>query len=117
MIALGYVLSFVFMGTIMLVGELLQRKFDLDKELTRKCEHILTAFSWVIVYIFVGVSIHMLIINLIACAVLGIITFGNFMQSVDREDTEKSYGLFYYGLSTSIVAVIVVFVIVAVSTA
>ncbi|MBQ3596668.1 MAG: DUF92 domain-containing protein [Clostridia bacterium] len=110
MIVLGYLLSFLYMGLVIAVGEGLQRKFNFNKEVTRKCEHIATAMSWVICYFFVGTTIHLFIINLLACVVLGVITFGNLMQSVDREDTEKSYGLFYFGLSTTVVAAIVVFV-------
>lgn len=98
------------MGLVIAVGEGLQRKFNFDKELTRKCEHLATAMSWLICYFFVGTTIHLLIINLIACLILGVITFGNLMQSVDREDTSKSYGLFYFGLSTTVVAAIVVFI-------
>ncbi|MBE7088913.1 MAG: DUF92 domain-containing protein [Clostridiales bacterium] len=110
MIALGYVLSFTYMALVICIGELVQRKFNLDKEMTRKCEHVATALSWIICYFFVGTSVHMLIINLIACAILGVIAFGNLMSSVEREDTKRSYGLFYYGLSTSVIAVIVVFI-------
>ena len=108
MIIWGYVLSFVYMGLVIAVGEGLQRKFNFDKEMTRKCEHIATSMSWLICYFLVGANIHLLIINLLACVVLGVITFGNLMESVEREDTDKSYGLFYFGLSTSIVAGIVV---------
>lgn len=110
MIALGYLLSFLYMGLVIVVGEGLQRKFNFDKELVRKCEHIATSLSWIICYFFVGPCFHLVIINSIACVVLGVITFGNLMKSVDREDTSKSYGLFYFGVSTTIVAAIVVFV-------
>ena len=72
--------------------------------------HIATSLSWIICYFLVGANIHLLIINLLACLVLGVITFGNLMESVERDDTDKSYGLFYFGLSTSIVAGIVVLV-------
>ncbi len=110
MVLLGYLFSFVYMGLVIAVGEGLQRKFNFDKEMTRKCEHIATAMSWVICYFLVGPTIHLVIINLIACVILGVIAFGNLMKSVDRDDTSKSYGLFYFGLSTTIVAAIVFFV-------
>ena len=109
-IILGYVLSFAYMGLVILLGESLQRKFDLNKEMVRKYEHLATAMSWIICYFFVGVSIHLLIINVMACIALGVIAFGGLMKSVERTDTAKSYGLFYFGLSTAIVAGIVVFV-------
>ena len=46
----GYILSFLYMGLVIVLGEWLQKKFNLDKEMTRKCEHIATAMSWLICY-------------------------------------------------------------------
>ena len=110
MIFWGYFISFAFMLLVILVGEGLQKKFNLDKELVRKVEHLATAFSWIICYFFIGCNYHLVIINGLACLALGIIAFGGLMKSVEREDTAKSYGLFYWGLSTTIIAAITVFV-------
>lgn len=99
-IVLGYVLSFVYMALVIFVGEAVQKKFDTDKEITRKCEHIATSASFAICYFFVGATYHLIIINFLAMCALGVITFAGMMKSVEREDAEKSYGLFYFGLST-----------------
>lgn len=90
------------MALVIFVGEAVQKKFNTDKELTRKCEHIATSASWAICYFFVGTSIHIVIINLLAFIALAAITFTGFMSSAERTDAKRSYGLFYFGLSTLI---------------
>ena len=109
-IVLGYVIFFGYMFLEILVGEALQKKFDLDKEMTRKVEHMFTGVCWIIGYFFLGWSIHLFIVNAISVVLLGIITFGGLMKSIEREDTARSYGVFYFGLSTLIVVAILVFV-------
>lgn len=99
-IVLGYVISFVYMALVIVVGELVQKKFNTDKELTRKCEHIATSASWAICYFFVGATYHLVIVNFFAMCALAAVTFGGLMKSVERDDADKSYGLFYFGLST-----------------
>ena len=109
-IVLGYVIFFGYMFLEIIVGETLQKKFDLDKEMTRKVEHMFTGVCWIIGYFFLGWSIHLFIVNLISVVLLGIITFGGLMKSIEREDAGKSYGVFYFGLSTLVVVTILVFV-------
>ncbi len=106
MVVLGYLVSFLYMGLVIFVGELVQKKTGSDPEMTRKVEHVATSASWVIGYLLVGPTYHLIIINFLAFAVLTVITFSNFMQSVVRTDADKSYGLFYFGLSTFLTIVI-----------
>ena len=110
MILLGYIITFVYMALVIVVGELVQKKFNTDKEMTRKCEHLATSASWALCYIFVGPTYHLVIINFIAFAILALLTFTNFMKSAERDDAEKSYGLFYFGLSTFLSIAIAYFV-------
>ena len=109
-IVLGYVISFVYMALVIVVGELVQKKFNTDKELTRKCEHIATSASWAICYFFVGATYHLVIVNFLAMCALAAVTFGGLMKSVERDDADKSYGLFYFGLST-FVSISVAFIV------
>ncbi len=103
-IVLGYIVFFAFMGGVIFIGELISKKTSIDKELCRKLEHIATGFSWLICCYFTGATIHTLIINFVGLIILGLITFTGFMKSVERDDNDgKSYGLFYFGLSTFIV--------------
>lgn len=107
---LGYIVFFGYMLLEILVGEGLQKKFDLDKEMTRKVEHMFTGVCWIIGYFFFGWTIHIFIVNLISVVLLGVITFGGLMKSIEREDAAKSYGVFYFGLSTLVIVTILVFV-------
>lgn len=109
-VTLGYVIFFVYVAIIMVVGELVQKKTKLDAEVIRKLEHIATGASWAIAYAFIGLSYHLIIINGISVVLLAVTTFGNLMKSVERTDANKSYGLLYFGIST--LAVIVVAVII-----
>ena len=109
-IILGYVIFFGYMFLEIVIGEALQKKFDLNKEMTRKVEHMFTGVCWIIGYFFLGWTIHLFIVNLISVVLLGVITFGGLMKSIEREDAGKSYGVFYFGLSTLIVVSILVFV-------
>ena len=108
-IVLSYVVFFLYMGLVIVVGEALQKKFNLDKEMCRKGEHLATGLSWLICCFFTGASVHTLIINFVGLVLLAVITFGGLMKSVQREDAEKSYGLFFFGLSTCIVTAITIF--------
>ena len=107
---LGYVVFFAYMGFLIVIGETIQKKYNLDKELTRKLEHIATGACWIIGYFLLGWTIHLFIVNLLGLIVLSIITFGGLMKSVEREDADKSYGLVYFALATLVVVAIVVFV-------
>ena len=109
-IVLGYVLFFGYMFLEIVVVEAIQKKFDLDKEMMRKVGHIFTGLCWVIAYFFLGWTIHLFIINAVGLLLLCIITFGDLMKSVERDDMGKSYGVVYFGASTLVVVAIVVFV-------
>lgn len=103
---IGYILFTVYTVGIMLLGALLEKKTSLDKTICRKLTHIISAGVWVICYIFFGCSIHWVLLNGIGTILLGFIVFGNRMSFIERDDAEKSYGLFFFGLSTFIVALI-----------
>ena len=108
-IVIGYFVFFGYMFLEILIGEGLQKKFNFDKETTRKVEHIFTGVCWIIGYFFFGWSIHLFIVNLIGLVLLAVITFGGLMTSIEREDAGKSYGVFYFGLSTLVVVSVIVF--------
>ena len=109
-IILGYLFSFVYMIAVILVGETVQKKLGTDKELTRKVEHIATSASWALCYVFVGATYHLVIVNLLALVGLTLITFAGLMKSVEREDTARSWGLMYFGISTFVNAALAVFI-------
>lgn len=105
---LMYVATFAYMALVILVGEFVLHKFNTDKEMTRKCEHLATCASWAICYFFVGPSIHLVIVNFLSLLVFAVLTFGNLMKSAEREDADKSYGIFYFGLATFVTITITI---------
>ena len=108
-LTLGYILSLVYMGAIMLLGERLHQKWNIKKEVARKLEHIATGGNWFIAYFFVGPTYHLVILSAVAAAALALITFGGFLHSVERDDEKRSYGLVYFGIANFIVVTISVF--------
>ncbi len=109
MVALAYIFSFLYMGLVIVVGETVQKKTGADPEMTRKVEHIATSASWVVAYLLAGPTFHLIIINALAFVALTVLTFGNLMKSAERTDADKSYGLFYFGLSTFLTILIAFF--------
>lgn len=103
-IALGYVVFLVYTVGIMALGEIIEKKTRLDKTVCRKLTHIISAFVWVICWFFFGCSIHWVLLNGLGTIALGVVVFGNKMQAYERDDAKKSYGLFFFGLVTFVVA-------------
>ena len=103
---IGYVVFNVYVVGILGLGILLEKKTRIDKTVCRKLTHVVFAFLWFICYFFFGCSIHWVLLNGIGAAALGVIILGGFMKSYEREDADKSYGIFYFGLSTFVVALV-----------
>lgn len=106
---IGYFVFIIYTCGIMGLGALLEKKTGINKTICRKITHIISALVWVICYFFFGCSVHWVILNGIGAVALGIITFGGFLKTYDREDADKSYGLFFIGLGTFITASICYF--------
>lgn len=105
-LAIGYVVFTIYTIGIMYLGTVVEKKTKIDKEICRKLTHIVSAFVWVIMQTFFGCSLHWVILNAVGTVALGFVTFGNLLDTYSRDDADKSYGLFYFGLSTFVVALI-----------
>lgn len=105
-IAIGYVIFTLYTCGIMYLGALLEKKTNIDETICRKLTHIVSAFVWVICYYFFGCSIHWVILNFLGAVALGFVTFGNSFTAFQRTDADKCYGLFYFGISTAVVALV-----------
>lgn len=103
---LGYVSFIAFTCGIMLLGALAEKKIKSDKTICRKLVHIISSLLWIICWFFFGCSIHWVILNAVGALTLGIITFSGKMKNFYGEDVKQSYGVFYFSLSTFIVALI-----------
>ena len=83
-----------------------QKKTNIDKTVCRKLTHIISAFVWVICYFFFGCSIHWVLLNFIGAAALGFVTLNKKFSAFGRDDADNSPGMFYFGLSTAVVALV-----------
>lgn len=103
---IGYIVFTLYTCATLLAGILLEKKTTLDPVVGRKLTHSMSAVIWIICYLFFGFSIHWIILNGIGTLALGFMTFGKEVSFFKRDDAKNSLGLFYFGLSTFIVAVI-----------
>lgn len=105
-ILLGYISFFLFIDLILGGGSIVEKKSKIDQETIRKITHIISSLLWIICYIFFGCSIHWVILNTIGFIGLGILAFTGGLSSFDKGSDKTSIGIFYFGLSTGIVAII-----------
>ena len=103
---LGYLIFSLYTVAIMLGGVYLEKKTNIDKTICRKLTHIASAFIWVICHLFFGYSIHWILLNGISTVLMGFVIFNKKITIFSRDDSQKSVGLFYFCLSTFVVAVI-----------
>ncbi len=109
-IIIGYGVNAVYLLLVVLLGEFLNKKCNVDSLMSRKIEHLLTGANWIIVYIFFGASIHLFLFAIVSFIALVVLTFGVKLESANREGAEYSLGLIYYGISAMILSALVVFV-------
>ncbi len=105
-ILLGYAVNFVYIALLIVFGELAHSKWGMNKETARKLEHIGTSGNWLLAYLIMGASYHLIILNGFAAVLLTVIALTGVMKSVERDDAEKSYGLIWFGWSTFAVALL-----------
>lgn len=105
-LTLGYVSFIVFTCGIMLLGAVVEKKIKTDKTICRKLVHIVSSLLWIICWYFFGCSLHWVILNGVGALTLGVVTFCGKMKTFYGEGAKKSYGVFYFSLSTFVVALI-----------
>lgn len=110
-IILGYIVFIVYMPLMFVMGQILGKKTNLNKETVRKIQHILTSVGWLLGAIFFGPTIHIVIINLLAFISLTFATFTDKLNFIDRDDCERSYGLIYFGLGTLLAIIVGVYIV------
>ena len=103
----GYLFALLY-GIICLGIALVAYKVGLPKKYSRKLVHILVGFEWVILYRYVGVSYHFLIVCLIFTALLLVSHLKKLMPMISSE-SDNSPGTVYYGVAMSIMATVSLF--------
>ena len=104
----GYIISILY-GLLCLLLAVVLHKFGVSKGYCRKAVHILVGFEWVILYSFMGASIHFLIVCLAYLALMTLIYFRNILPMISS-DGENAPGTVYYCVAMSIMAFICLFV-------
>ena len=104
----GYFLAVLY-GLLCLSLAVVLSKLGVSKNYCRKAVHILVGFEWVILYAFMGVSIHFLIVCLAFLSLLSVIYFKRFLPMISS-DGDNAPGTVYYCVAMSIMAFICLFV-------
>ena len=104
----GYIFAVLY-GILCLLLAVVLHKFGVAKKYCRKAVHILVGFEWVILYFFMGASIHFLVVCLAFLALLTVIYFKNILPMISS-DGDNAPGTVYYCVAMSIMAFICLFV-------
>ena len=108
MIFYGYVASVLY-GVFCLLLGLFAYKLGMNKKYTRKLVHILVGMEWVILYHFMGQTIHFFVVCLGFTALLLVSHLCHLMPMISSEG-ENSSGTVYYGVSMSVMSLCAYFV-------
>lgn len=107
MIIQGYLFSILYALVCLAVAFILYR-LGVAKKITRKIVHILVGFEWVILYHFVGASIHFLVVCLFFLALLALSHRHSLLLMISS-DSDNAPGTVYYALAMSVMAAITLF--------
>lgn len=105
---IGYILAILY-GLLCLSLAVVLHKVGLTKKYCRKVVHILVGFEWLILYSFMGASIHFLIVCLAFLALLTLIYLKNILPMISS-DGDNAPGTVYYCVAMSIMAAICLFI-------
>lgn len=102
MILKGYVFSLLYAISCVLLGTS-AHKLGLKKQYSRKIVHILVGAEWIILYDYVGVSVHFLAVCL-ACTAALLLDYIFKILPAMSSDGDNAPGTVYYGVAMSILA-------------
>ena len=108
MILKGYILSLVYAAACVLLGGAVH-KLGLPKQYSRKVVHILVGAEWIILYGFMGATIHFFIVALI-CTLLLLLDYFFKLVPAMASDGENSLGTVYYGAAMTVLSFASLFV-------
>ncbi len=106
-IAIGYIITYLYLVLVLVLTTILQKKFNLKEEISRKLIHILVGLSWFIMIHFFSTSWHLVIPPLTFIIINYISYKKDLISSMERSD-KKSKGTIYYAISFSILSLITV---------
>ncbi|MCX4253659.1 MAG: hypothetical protein OSJ63_00130 [Bacilli bacterium] len=104
---IGYILTYTYISLVIIITELIKRKYSLKNEISRKIIHIMVGLSWFIMIYFFSFTYHLMIPPLTFIFINYISYKTNFLKSMERPDKE-SKGTIYYAISFTILSMITV---------
>lgn len=105
-ILIGYLSTYLYLISILLIAMSLNHKYSLASTITRKLIHIFVGFSWFIMIYFFKISWHILIPPLTFLFINLYIYKKNLIPTL--ESSNHSKGTIYYALSFTILSLITV---------
>ncbi len=104
-IFLGYALTYGWVVAVMAFAQLTKSRLRASDETSRKLVHILVALAWIPMYLFFGMSVHLLVPPL-TFVVLNYISYKKdiFSMMERKEKTPASLGTVYYPVSMAVLS-------------
>ena len=107
-IFLGYLLTYTYVFLILIILGILKKKKLIKENTSRKLVHILVGVSWIIMYYYFKLSIHIIILP-VTIVVFNFLSYKfNIAKSMEKENKD-SMGTIFYAFSFVILATITYF--------
>ncbi len=108
MVLKGYILSLLY-GMLCLLVAFIAYKLGVNKKYTRKIVHILIGFEWLILYYYMGATVHFVAVCIIFTILVGVSHYFKSLPMI-TSDSENSAGTIYYCVSMTVMSVSSLFV-------
>lgn len=109
MIIKGYVFVYLYLFGILGLTGLLKKVFNISDNSSRKVVHVMVSFSWVIMYKYLGFTIHSIIPPISFVIINYISVKKDTFSMMELHNEKKNYGTVYYALSFLILGLITLF--------
>lgn len=107
MIGLGYLFALLYVFFVIGIGFFLYR-LGVPKVYTRKFIHIFVSFEWVILYHFMGTTVHFFFVCLFFLSLLTLVYLKRWMPMM-TSDGENDPGTVYYAVAMSMLSLLTLF--------
>ena len=108
MIVKGYIFTYLYLILLLLITDILNKKFNVNEKITRKIIHICVSFCWIILYIYFKNTIH-IIIPPITFIIVNYISYKKKLFK-GMENDDNSLGTVLYPVSVLVMCIITYFI-------
>ena len=107
MIVKGYLFTYLYLILLLLITDILHKKFNVSEMITRKIIHICVSFCWIFLYVYFKNTIH-IIIPPITFIIVNYISYKkNLFKGMENDD--NSIGTELYHVSVLIMCIVTSF--------